>query len=101
MRYGDAKSQLYIIDISLGDGSGFDIIRWLRENANSLSPILIISGYGNSEKIIYGLNIGGDDYIIKPINPEELIARVKALMRRPSILISDKILLYKSISYNP
>ena len=101
MRHGDARSNLYIIDISLWDGSGFDIITWLRGNSNTKAPIMIISGYGESEKVVYGLNIGADDYMVKPLLPDELIARVKALMRRPSNILSDKILLYKNISYNP
>jgi DNA-binding response OmpR family regulator len=101
MQNGDARSKLYIIDISLWDGSGFEIITWLRANSSSKAPIMIISGYGDSEKVVYGLNIGADDYMIKPLLPDELIARVKALMRRPHTLISSKLLLYKDISYNP
>jgi DNA-binding response OmpR family regulator len=100
MRIGDAKSHLYIIDVSLGDGSGFDIITWLRESAQSKSPILIISGYGNSEKVVYGLNIGADDYMVKPLIPEELMARIKALLRRPIVLSSNAVLNYKDISYD-
>ena len=53
MLNGDAHSQLYIIDLSLGDGSGFDIIRWLRENNGSQVPIIIVSGYNDSQNIIY------------------------------------------------
>ena len=54
---GDSGSGLYIVDVSLGDGSGFDVIRWLRNNRNCKSPIIIISGFGDSENIVYGLDI--------------------------------------------
>lgn len=101
MTNGDADSQLYIIDISLWDGSWFDIIKWLREDADCKSPIMIMSGYGDSENIIYGLNIGADDYLTKPFIPDELIARVKALLRRPTTLIPYKLLAYNSITFDP
>jgi len=90
MRNGNAESQLYIVDVSLGDGSGFDIIKWLRKNNQSQVPIIMVSGYGDSENIIYGLDIGADDYIIKPLIPEELIARIKAMFRRPNNFVESK-----------
>ncbi len=101
MMNGDANSQLYIVDISLWDGSWFDIIKWLRENTECKSPIMIMSWYWDSENIIYGLNIGADDYLTKPFIPEELIARVKALLRRPTILVPHKLLRYKNIVFDP
>lgn len=56
IRNGDMSSQLYIIDISLRDGSGFDIVKQLRKDGKSKVPI-IISGYGDSQNIIYGLDL--------------------------------------------
>jgi len=53
MSHGDGLSDLYLIDISLGDGSGFDIIQWLRNSTLCKAPILIMSGYGDSDNIIY------------------------------------------------
>lgn len=100
LQYGDTLSDLYIIDISLWDGSGFDIIRYLREQWCS-SPIIILSGYSDSEKIIYGLNIGADDYMTKPFIPEVLIARVQALLRRPKNIVETEVLEYKNIKLIP
>ena len=101
MKHGDSYSHLYIIDISLWDGSGFDIIRWLRTNVECNAPILIVSWYADSEKIIYGLNIWADDYLTKPFIPDELIARIKALLRRPKGLTTYSLITYKDVSFNP
>jgi DNA-binding response OmpR family regulator len=90
-------SDLYIIDISLLDGSGFDIIKYLREKGCD-APIIIISWYGDSEKIIYGLNIWADDYLTKPFIPEELLARIQALLRRPRETNKKTMLTHKEIT---
>lgn len=47
MMNGDAKSSLYIIDLSLRDGSGIDIVEWLRKDKKSVAPIIMISGKGD------------------------------------------------------
>ncbi len=101
MKHYDTSSDLYIIDISLWDGSGFDIIEWLRKKAECKAPIIIMSGFGESEKIIHGLGIGADDYLVKPFLPEELIARIKALLRRPANIILHQPLIYKDIMFHP
>ena len=100
MQNGDANSALYIIDISLQDGSGFDIVQWLRKSQNPHVPVIIISGYWDSHKIIYWLDIWADDYLTKPFVPEELLARVKAVLRRPATeTIAKKTIKYKKITY--
>ncbi|MDD2871094.1 MAG: response regulator transcription factor [Candidatus Gracilibacteria bacterium] len=76
------ESDLYVIDISLRDGNGFDIIKYLREDKDINSPIIITSGYTDAERKIYGLDLGADDYLAKPFTAEELIARIRALLRR-------------------
>lgn len=100
MKHGDSTSELYIIDLSLGDGTGFDIIRWLRKDKHSRVPIIIISGYGDSQNIVHGLGIGADDYITKPFVPEELIARIKAVLRRPQNTLIEPVLSYKTITFD-
>lgn len=100
MRDADIDSHLYIIDISLADGSGFAIVEWLRKTVESKVPILIISWYGDAERITYGLNLWCDDYMVKPLVPEVMIARVRALMRRPLNLFNWTSLRYKNIEYN-
>jgi DNA-binding response OmpR family regulator len=105
MKKWSNDSHMYIIDIWLWDGSWFDIITWLRKKQNSKAPIIITSWYGDTDKIVYGLNIGADDYIIKPCVPDEFIARVNALARRnitdPKNNETLQVFTYKDIVYVP
>ncbi len=101
IQYCDGNSQFYILDIGLRDGSGFDIITWLRTKKQSNAPIIIISGYEDSQNIIYGLNIGADDYITKPFMPEELLARIRALLRRPAQMEVPHDIHYKNLIFHP
>jgi two-component system, OmpR family, catabolic regulation response regulator CreB len=83
----DARSQLaaqcfdaLILDIGLPDGSGLDLCRELRAQGNT--PMLILSARGEELDRVLGLEVGADDYVTKPFSPRELVARVKALLRR-------------------
>ncbi|MDD3646441.1 MAG: response regulator transcription factor [Candidatus Gracilibacteria bacterium] len=91
------QSDLYIIDISLPDGDGLELIQWLREEKNIDSPIIITSGYGDKERKVYGLNIGADDYLEKPYSPEELIARIRSAIRRGYKIKQSSKLYYKDV----
>ena len=101
MKKGNAESGLYIIDVTLWDGTGFDIIKWLRKEKKSVAPIIIISGHGDTQNVVYGLNIGADDYLTKPIMPEELLARVRAMLRRHTPFKDEPVMKYKTIVFNP
>jgi two-component system cell cycle response regulator CtrA len=72
---------LVILDIMLPDANGIDILKQLR-HARSSVPVLILSGLGTPEEKIKGLISGADDYLTKPFNADELVARVKAIVRR-------------------
>jgi two-component system OmpR family response regulator len=76
---------LLIIDLGLPDGDGLSAIRSLRATGVSL-PILIVTARGSIDDRIIGLDSGADDYLTKPFNHAELLARVRALLRRPSEL---------------
>lgn len=94
-------SDLYLIDLSLSDGSGFEVIHYLRKKKKVTAPILIVSGQTDSSNIIYGLEIGADDYITKPFLPEVLIARIHAVIRRSKATQKEKkIIFYKNISFD-
>jgi len=71
---------IYILDVNLPDGSGVDLVKEIREE--SKSPILFLTAQSTKQDIVKGLNAGGDDYLPKPFDIEELLARVNALIRR-------------------
>jgi two-component system alkaline phosphatase synthesis response regulator PhoP len=93
------KSDLYIIDLSLIDWSWYDIIKKLREK-NIKSPIIITSWYSDPDKKIYWLDLWADDYISKPFSSEELIARIRALLRRSYSDSLDSNINYNNINYD-
>lgn len=70
-----------VLDIGLPDGSGFDLLKELREQGNK-TPIIIATARGQVEDRVQGLDLGADDYLSKPINSDELVARIRAVIRR-------------------
>ncbi|ACA17945.1 two component transcriptional regulator, winged helix family [Methylobacterium sp. 4-46] len=69
-----------ILDVMLPDGDGFELCRQIR--THSRVPILMLTAKGEDTDRIIGLEIGADDYLPKPFNPRELLARIRALLRR-------------------
>lgn len=76
----EKKIDLLIVDIMMPEIDGFELIRTVRKNSNL--PILVISARVEASDRIFGLEIGADDYLTKPFDPHEAIARVNALLRR-------------------
>jgi len=72
-----------VLDINLPDGTGFDLLTKLRREGNK-TPTIIVTARGQLEDKVKGLNLGADDYIPKPVDSAELIARIRALIRRSS-----------------
>jgi two-component system catabolic regulation response regulator CreB len=71
---------LVVLDIGLPDGSGFEFCKTIRTRSNV--PIIFLTARASEIDRIVGLEIGGDDYLVKPFSPRELTARVKAILRR-------------------
>jgi two-component system response regulator CpxR len=71
---------LVILDLMLPGMAGLDVLRRLR--AQSPVPVLILTARGEDVERILGLEIGADDYVPKPFNPRELVARIRAILRR-------------------
>lgn len=71
---------LIVLDINLGEKSGFELCKNIRKNSNV--PIIFLTAKISQADKILGLGIGGDDYLTKPFDPLELIARIKSLLRR-------------------
>ena len=76
----DEKFDLLILDIMLPGISGIDVLRRVRQG-NDI-PIVMLTARGDDVDRILGLEFGADDYLSKPFNPRELLARIKAIMRR-------------------
>lgn len=76
----EEKVDLIILDIMIPIINGYEVLKKVREKHNL--PIIILSSKNMDNDIILGLNLGADDYVTKPFNPLELMARVKAQLRR-------------------
>jgi len=88
----DAQRENYdliVLDVMLPGMSGFDVLKQLRE-AGSRTPVLMLTARGDDVDRIVGLDMGADDYLPKPFNPRELLARIKAILRRTSEAESDE-----------
>jgi two-component system response regulator CpxR len=75
------KHDLVVLDVMLPGMSGFDVLRRLRERGSKV-PVLMLTARGDDVDRIVGLEMGADDYLAKPFNPRELIARIRAVLRR-------------------
>ena len=77
------KPSLLVLDLMLPDVDGFEICKQLRARPDcALIPIIIITARSTETDKVLGLGLGADDYIVKPFSPRELVARVKAVLRR-------------------
>ena len=76
---------LYILDLRLPDGNGRSIIERMRES-NSSTPIMVVTALTDLNERVGCLDCGADDCVLKPVHPKELLARVRALRRRPPVL---------------
>ncbi len=79
--YFDKNPDFIILDIMLPEMDGWEVCKEVRRDNPSV-PIIMLTGKGESYDKIRGLDIGADDYVVKPFDPNELIARVKAILRR-------------------
>lgn len=75
-----------VLDVMLPDGSGLELLKQLRGDHPDL-PVLMLSARGEPLDRILGLELGADDYLAKPFNPRELLARIKAVLRRQAPLV--------------
>ncbi|MBS1835220.1 MAG: response regulator transcription factor [Acidobacteria bacterium] len=80
----NGKYDLVILDVMLPKKSGFEVCRTMRQN-NIMTPVLMLTARGNVVDKVTGLQIGADDYLTKPFDTMELVARLQALLRRSQI----------------
>jgi two-component system catabolic regulation response regulator CreB len=74
--------ELLILDVGLPDGHGLDLCRELRAGPLKALPVIVLSARSEEMDRVLGLELGADDYLAKPFSPRELVARVRALLRR-------------------
>ena len=77
---GGQKFDLALVDLSLPDGNGYAVCTEIREAQDI--PVIFLTASGDEASVVTGLNMGADDYIIKPFRPRELIARIRAALRK-------------------
>jgi len=82
------QADALVLDIGLPDGNGLDLCRELRRHADAAVralPMLMLTARGEEIDRVLGLEMGADDYLTKPFSPRELVARVRALLRRAAL----------------
>jgi DNA-binding response OmpR family regulator len=73
-------ADLVVLDLTLPDGSGLELLRQLRSGGRT--PVIILTSRDTEVDRVVGLELGADDYVVKPFSPREVVARVKAVLRR-------------------
>lgn len=77
----DPLPELILLDLMLPDESGLDLCQWLKRDWPNL-PVIMLTAQGDTPSRVLGLELGADDYLPKPFEPRELVARMKAVLRR-------------------
>lgn len=97
-----AKTGMYdviVMDVMMPKMNGFEAVRALRKEGISV-PILMLTALGEESDKVFGLDTGADDYLTKPFSIPELLARIRALVRRKGEVISENSLSYMGVSLN-
>ncbi len=93
---------LVVLDLMLPGVDGLKITRWLRERGDT--PIIMLTARREEQDRIAGLEMGADDYVVKPFSPQELVSRVRAVLRRTTISAmegSERPLVYGDLRIDP
>lgn len=101
-----SSPSLIVLDVGLPDIDGFEVCRIVRTFSDV--PVIFLTSRGDEIDRVVGLEIGGDDYVVKPFSPRELLARIKAIRRRndrrpeqPSVDRSEQELSYGPLTIDP
>ena len=96
-RLGHAEFDAVVLDVLMPNVDGFEVCRRLRASGNR-TPVLIVTARDSEEDTIRGLDLGADDYLVKPFGLGELLARVRALLRRTRPVGEDAPLWFAGLS---
>jgi DNA-binding response OmpR family regulator len=83
-----SRPDIVLLDVMLPDGSGFDLLRELRSDGHV--PVIMLTARGDEPDRVLGLELGADDYVVKPFSARELVARIRAVLRRTSAIAAPK-----------
>lgn len=101
IRISDHYPDLILLDWMLPGTSGLDLARQIRKDKQTRSiPIIMLTARGAEPDVILGLESGADDYITKPFSPRELVARIKALLRRSAPHSEDEVIEHHGLKLN-
>ncbi len=89
---------LVILDIKLPGMDGLTLCKRIRAQRNT--PVIILSVQGADEDVVNGLDIGADDYIAKPFSPTQLVARIRAVLRRSGLTVSPGLLRFEDLIFD-
>ncbi len=95
----DTEYDLIVLDRLLPDGDGTELIGWLEQKSITRPPILLLTALGGIPNRVEGLDAGADDYLAKPMNDDEFLARARALVRRPQ-LKDRTVLSFQNVAFN-
>ena len=84
----DTQPDLVLLDVMLPDGSGIDFCRELYDSSSV--PVIMVSARTSEVDVVLGLEIGAADYVTKPYRLRELVARMRAVLRRPAVTVEDE-----------
>jgi len=98
-RWTEEQPDIVILDVNMPKLDGFAVCKQIREQGNT--PIILLTVRGEEDDIVEGLNIGADDYIVKPFSPRQLVARANAILRRAGQAPSLTLLTAGDLTYDP
>jgi DNA-binding response OmpR family regulator len=96
--YDKNKHNLILLDIMMPKMDGITLCKRIREFSNV--PIIMITAKSEDEDVIMGIDVGADDYIVKPFSPRQVIAKIKALMRRLDLQNDEEVLFVDNLIIN-
>ncbi len=98
----DSRPDLVLLDWMLPGGSGIELARRLkRDELTSTLPIIMLTAKTSEDNKVQGLDVGVDDYVTKPFSPRELVARIKAVLRRSTGSAQDKVIRVFDLQLDP
>lgn len=92
--FAEYKPDLVLLDVMIPTIDGVDVLKWIRKEGTT--PVVMLTAKGDTFDKVLALELGADDYVVKPFEPKELLARVKAVMRRYTVDTSNKEVLHYS-----